>query len=395
MTAVTPISPDPPGHLRALTGLRGVAAYAVLTAHALDVEFYYGGALPFHPFATRLAYFGMSLFFVLSGFVIHYNYVESFHQRRVLAATWAFFVARFARIYPLYALSIVMSVSHIPSVMFNGDPVVAGAYLTLTQSWLNMHMSVFPPDWSISAEWFFYFAFVPLVYLVARVRNPIHLLVVYCLATLVGLVLVFRYGHDPLVAMVQHVFWWNNQVSATPLLWLTYFSPYVRLLEFVSGMLACQVYRSLSQHVRTSRAMHVILALAIAWCLAVLAYGKITTNSLLAPIASNFIYAPALAPLLLGCCLGGTWLSRVLSSTPLLAMGTISYSVYVWSFFVLTWLQPNFASPVPSALAYLNSTAGALICMSLTTILAYGSYHLIEAPARRWIRGLARTTARA
>jgi hypothetical protein len=50
--------------LPALTGLRGLAAYSVLIGHALN----FADVSP--PALTALAYFGMSLFFVLSGFVI-------------------------------------------------------------------------------------------------------------------------------------------------------------------------------------------------------------------------------------------------------------------------------------------------------------------------------------
>jgi peptidoglycan/LPS O-acetylase OafA/YrhL len=217
---------------------------------------------------------------------------------------------------------------------------------------------------------------------------------VYCLTVPIGLALILHYDSDSLSTMVRRVFWWSDQASAAPLAWLPYFAPYIRLLEFVCGMLACQAYRSLSHGVPPPRIMHIILALAVVWCLAVLAFPGVTTNALVAAVQPNFIYAPALALLLLYCCLYDTWLSRALSSVPLLAMGTISYSVYVWSFFVLTWLHPNFASPAPSALAYLNSTVGAAICMGLTTVLAYGCYHLVEAPSRRWIRRLARNTSR-
>ncbi|MGD0430071.1 MAG: acyltransferase family protein [Acetobacteraceae bacterium] len=120
--------------LNALTGLRGIAAYSVLLAHGIDTSFIYGAVAAFHPAAARLAYFGMSLFFVLSGFVIHYNYGESFSRDRLIPATYKFFVARFARLYPLYALSILISLSYIPGPYFADDPTTAFSYLTLTQS---------------------------------------------------------------------------------------------------------------------------------------------------------------------------------------------------------------------------------------------------------------------
>jgi peptidoglycan/LPS O-acetylase OafA/YrhL len=50
----------------------------------------------------------MSLFFVLSGFVIQYNYADIFLKERLPSATFKFIVARFARLYPLYVLSIIL-----------------------------------------------------------------------------------------------------------------------------------------------------------------------------------------------------------------------------------------------------------------------------------------------
>lgn len=59
----------------ALTGLRFLAAFVVLLAHAALATFASDrppeGAVMW---LSRASGFGMTLFFVLSGFVIHYNY---------------------------------------------------------------------------------------------------------------------------------------------------------------------------------------------------------------------------------------------------------------------------------------------------------------------------------
>src|ERR1700758_4530028 len=60
-----------------LTGLRFLAAFSVLIAHAFGVLMNghaAGGAVYW---LTQVSGFGMTLFFVLSGFVIHYNYATS------------------------------------------------------------------------------------------------------------------------------------------------------------------------------------------------------------------------------------------------------------------------------------------------------------------------------
>ena len=55
------------------------------------------------------------------------------------------------------------------------------SYVTLTQSWFNVELAAFPPAWSISTEWFFYFAFIPLGLLIRRIRRPFLSLVLYSL----------------------------------------------------------------------------------------------------------------------------------------------------------------------------------------------------------------------
>src|ERR1700726_4518484 len=92
--------PDVP----ALTGLRFLAAFSVLLAHGLSAtltnnEPPNGAVL----WLMEASGFGMTLFFVLSGFVIHYNYAGLVTDGRWRGIA-AFFWARFARLYPLFLL---------------------------------------------------------------------------------------------------------------------------------------------------------------------------------------------------------------------------------------------------------------------------------------------------
>jgi peptidoglycan/LPS O-acetylase OafA/YrhL len=120
------------GDIPSLTGLRGVAACSVLLAHAIDTAFVYEPMVL--PITGRIAYFGMSLFFVLSGFVIHYNYSDLFNSEPLKTALSRFFLARFARLYPLYAVGIFLTLPMIPVPY---APWIVISYLTMTQSWLN------------------------------------------------------------------------------------------------------------------------------------------------------------------------------------------------------------------------------------------------------------------
>src|SRR5271156_476612 len=98
-----------PEPLPALTGLRFVAALCVVLAHgaAFMTNIPAGDPL-WRIYLMSLASIGMTLFFVLSGFVIHYNYCEQIIKFRGRGIA-NFFVARVARLYPLYFVGVVLS----------------------------------------------------------------------------------------------------------------------------------------------------------------------------------------------------------------------------------------------------------------------------------------------
>src|SRR5260370_20669516 len=97
-----------PAQLPALTGLRFLAALCVVVAHGAGAMTNLPAGNPlWRVYLTSLAALGMTLFFVLSGFVIHYNYSEQiakYHWRGI----FSFLIARFARLYLLYIVSVLL-----------------------------------------------------------------------------------------------------------------------------------------------------------------------------------------------------------------------------------------------------------------------------------------------
>jgi len=358
-----------------LTGARGVAACSVLFGHALDASFYYQPTL--HPFAARFAYFGMSLFFVLSGFVIHYNYADLFRSEPLKTAISRFFVARFARLYPLYAVAILCSIPLIP-VPFPGWIMIS--YLTMTQSWFNVEYAIFPPTWSISTEWFFYVAFIPLTMVVVRLGKPVAVFVALSIAAIGGLSLAFGLWRIPITAFTADWFWHGNKVSGDPWEWSNYLAPYLRVLDFVSGMLMAQAYR-----MRAGQLPSVILPAGLLW-ICIVGLASLTPWAPLENLVPNFLYVLAIAPMMLHVCVRKSWLSRALSSPGMLFLGEISYSIYIWSFFVIIMLGNMFTGAIPITLHYFASALRVVAICGLTIVVAYGSYTFIEAPARRFIR---------
>lgn len=377
-TALAPVGSKE--RLDVLTGYRGVAAYSVLFAHTLGLL-----TQGKYEFAGHLACFGMSLFFVLSGFVITYNYAQLFDRENLGSAAYKFFVARFARLYPLYAIIIVASVLWAASLSCLHKLYVVLSYLTLTQSWFNLQKSVFTPAWSISTEWFFYLAFIPMTALLRRITKPVWTLIIFCLTTTIGLVLLFNFCKDPLTWAVGRMLPATGKVGigASAWDWITYYSPITRLFEFIAGVITAKAYQSLRGASPSPRLAKIALVAGLLWCGVWMSVGW---NGIpwLFDLLHNFVFAPGIAALLLITCLYKSRLRDLLSSAPCLLAGDISYSVYIWSIPVLYavsgWLNRDFA--LQSAAIPIKG----VICIAATTLLAYGSYSLIEQPSRRWIR---------
>src|SRR6202050_5609698 len=135
--------------------------------------------------------FGMTLFFVLSGFVIHYNYAAAVTGRQGARGTAAIFWARFARLYPLLLLMLALYVlvSNRHFEFWSGRPerfaevLRALPYFLLSiQSWLYFPIgdtaliyAIGPSaslTWSIRTEWFFYLVYPLAAWAIVGLRTP-------------------------------------------------------------------------------------------------------------------------------------------------------------------------------------------------------------------------------
>jgi peptidoglycan/LPS O-acetylase OafA/YrhL len=136
--------------IRPLHGLRGIAAVSVLAGHVAPV-----------PIAPNL---GVALFFVLSGFLMSHLYLSRPISAREAAG---FVISRFARIYPLFAVVILVAGSI--SLLANNPPFrlewhqVAGHLLLA-----GGNRTV----WTITVEFQFYAAFLAIWFFAGRYRKP-------------------------------------------------------------------------------------------------------------------------------------------------------------------------------------------------------------------------------
>lgn len=361
----------PPERLEALTGLRFFAALAVLLHHlgpARDA-----GVL------TRTAlssgYCGVTIFFVLSGFVLGHNYFDRFAAGLRRGDLWSFAVARFARIYPLYLLLLVWS--SLPRLFVPGrDDSAWWLHLAGLQAWspdVEVALGYNGPAWSISVELFLYAAFPLLVPLLAPVaRRP--------RGALAGLVVV-----TALLAAVTAWFVATGRgalPSADPgsaHRWL-YRTPALRLGDFALGILCARLALGLRPPGAPERPGLARWATTIA--LAVMAAVSCVPSHVLSAPSFDLSYAAPTAALLVGLAVApASRLSRWLAAPTLVLLGEASYALYLSQFLVVDALLGRWVSA--STWTWLLAQATAVVVASS---LAIGLHVAIERPARRWLR---------
>jgi hypothetical protein len=400
--------PDVP----ALTGLRFLAAFSVLLAHGLSAtltndEPPNGAVL----WLMEASGFGMTLFFVLSGFVIHYNYAGLVTDGR-LRGVAAFFWARFARLYPLFLLMmfvyVLVSQRHV--AYWTGRPEEINAifqalpyFLLSIQSWIykvidggaliDAIRGGSPPTWSISTEWFFYLAYPLIAWLILRARAPAMILLVvgiWCVlwtAFSTGLydrspqIDAWAVGHFGPIAGVQ-----NHEDSFVR--WLLYVSPYLRIGEFVLGAMTAQLYivlqrRDVTRGENTLGGAMFWAAVLSVLLVTYLEYSPDVPTTIFRKMSTNFALAPSVALLVFCAARYRGAASRLLTSRPAIALGEASYSIYLVHSIVLISAVKLTGSAVHGT-AY--NVLKLIVLMAIVVAISLLLYAYYEAPARQWLR---------
>ena len=158
------VVPHIPKHeIRPLTSYRMLAALLVFLFHFAGIPI-----MPDHPngasnvFQAILieGHVGVSLFFVLSGFLITLRYVDRFIERTINIADYV--RKRIARIFPLYLVVLLLTLLLNQEPLFVPENLIA---FTLTQGFFGDFQQAFvPTGWSLTVEETFYFV-APLVFL--------------------------------------------------------------------------------------------------------------------------------------------------------------------------------------------------------------------------------------
>jgi peptidoglycan/LPS O-acetylase OafA/YrhL len=323
--------------IKPLHGIRGGAAMTVVVGHY--------GILKGSPSL------GVVLFFVLSGFLIGKLYLERSFKA---AEVWTYLVARFARIYPLFAF-VVIGVGFInyavpDAQIFGLERAQILPHLLLSGSAMTI--------WTICTEFQFYFLFVALWWLRQKVTSPLAVLLPVFLAA------------------VAYAWTLGTDASRTDI--------FSYLHVFTIGLLISTMGTPSGQRLKTAAAIMLPIAVGLYFMVFLLVPWLDAGHG--AYLTERSIYTNPLAlgvcALVLVTCLaaGDCWVNRLLSIPPAIWLGEISFGIYLFHR-PAAWLVQVTADHLPGLIKM-------PLRLGLTIACAQLAYWVIERPCRNAIRRL-------
>src|SRR5580704_229334 len=357
--------------LPALTGLRFFAALHVIIFHTtIKTTLLARG----HTYAGNFlsnGFLAVTLFFMLSGFILAYNYRGQIETRSHAVRFWE---ARYARIWPAYAFSLICS-----SIPLSGIPhwPVALATLGMVQAWDPVHAAYAAAwngvCWSLSVEALFYLLFPWLQTRIEKLR--ISRLALFGLLVVIAAVLCNTPNHNS-----------GDRYSG---LFFYVIIPIVHLPEFIAGIVLCNLFldaKRISTDLTAAKEKSAdepgskrgllrfpLLTIAgFTTSILVLCGTRSRWDSLVVGTFSLLLYGLASERSILG---------SFLSTRVLILGGEISYSMYLLRTPLHTWIN---LSPVLRA----SRVMSLLYIPFLLIPLSLLSYFLIEGPSRRGLRRL-------
>ncbi|WP_374631513.1 acyltransferase family protein [Ferrovibrio sp.] len=410
----------------ALTGIRFLAAITVAVAHGTPRFFNFQGDPVWLTILHGFVGIGMSLFFVLSGFVIFLNYGDKL-ARADAVAILKFLTSRFARIYPLFfilfAIEYALGRQGASWAITDRSELTSKLealwetlpyYLTMTHSWvfkidsannlIYQYGLIAQISWSIATEWYFYLVFPVFTLGFTRLHSAakamLALLGIYGITTLLSILAVqnglsitewsiARFGSTAGDILNPQNIWAQDSF----LRWLLYFFPLSQLGNFLVGALSAKIYLILADtpisHVERRAAPFLAIG-SITLLIAMHIYNVSDVLGFRLPwpyffLAGNCYFTLPIAYLIFTCARHGHFVSRFFGARWLVYAGEASYSIYLLHMAIFSSIGTWFVM-VTEPVALWVASIRFFICLLALIILARGCYEIVERPTMFWLR---------
>ncbi|MFE4516975.1 acyltransferase family protein [Kitasatospora sp. NPDC056783] len=376
----TPAPSARPSRLPSLTGMRFIAAFAVLVSH-LTGQFF-GSIHPGLPYlSTTLGPVGVAFFFILSGFIL--TWVHDPRDTAVL-----FWRRRLVKIFPNHlttfaATVVLMAVAGVPIMVINTLPP-----LFLVEPWipnfdaLGGLTGINVPSWTLGCELVFYFAFPWLIRVIARI--PPSRLWSWTIGTALAVVAV------PFVAQLlpaHPATSWDPEVAQFRS-WFAYSLPFTRMLEFVLGILTARIVLS-GRWIRLGMAPAFLLTIAF-----VVLQSRLPGIFHLCAGPTAFALALVIAA---GAAADVRAARTPFSGRVMVWLGEVSFALYLVHYLVIQYgpidgAHATSQTPIASPATRLTHI---LLTVAISLVLAAVLYTVVERPAvRRFSRPRGRPRGR-
>jgi peptidoglycan/LPS O-acetylase OafA/YrhL len=365
-----PQSPAPPAAhttrkppLPALTGIRTLLAIFIVLFHFTPPHL---GLL--YPIIDN-GYVFVGVFFLISGYVLTYNYAD----RAKTLVKREFWLARFSRLYPVYLLVLLISFPMVqdewharsrfefwqgmiltPLVLQGWSPSVATFWNTVA--------------WTLSSEVVLYAAFPWLIRL-PWPKKPARLILLIIALWIIGLVphsLYLLFNPDHIVGPV-------DRYSSTQLIRFLKYTPLPYVCTFLIGVTLGKLQHALI----ISERQRLLLSCVSLALVGVFFYTLVGHTPYL--LMHGGLMTPVFAALILGLS-GPHPISTLFSWRPLLLIGESSYCLYLLHFNVFQLLH-TYHVPERLHLAALEPW----LSYGILILIALAAFHFVETPARKAI----------
>jgi len=311
-------------YIPALTGVRALAAYLVFISH---YEYTFDKSFPH--FIQRFFFefhIGVTIFFVLSGFLIAFRYYDNFE----LTKDWfkQYLKNRVARIYPMYFLItagafIAYYFSRDPSVIQGFPSAIALFFMHITFVRGFFHDLVFTgvaQGWSLTVEECFYFSAPVIFYFIHR-HSKYYLQILSITGFGFLMVLIFR-----------NVNWYGFFGNFTFMMLYTFFG---RCFEFFVGIKLALMIRQQGFH-RSNKLKFTYIGFMFiffcVWLMSLLPVPQGWTAGLHNPlgiVVNNYLLSIAIATFFYGIITESTAMKKVLATPFVELLGKSSYIFYL------------------------------------------------------------------
>ena len=341
-----------------LTFTRFIAAISIVIFHYGQNSFLFNNQHV--SFIFKQANFGVSYFFILSGFVM----IIAYHKQAKINFL-EYIKNRLARIYPVYLLAIFLIIGIKIFKNINTKDLLLN--ILMIQSWVPQKaLTINYPGWSLSVELFFYITFpflINKVYTTQKLKFNVIWIVVFWLIS----------------QIVFHLIIYNNLKIPYYETRDILYNPLMHLNEFLIGNLAGLFFIN---HLKNHKKNYsIFLSLTVLSLIIILKF----------PIGLNFhngLLAVIFAPLILLISLSTDKITKIFTHKKFIFLGEISFGIYilqapVWTIFSDYRMEKYFALHKDS-----DFTSSFIIRLLILIILSSLSYMYFEKPLRNKLKTL-------